>query len=89
MWQGSIDVGFASAQTYPLAILPIPVALPAPVPGSSTSTTMTVTPTPNGGFQKNMPGVRFYTRRGFHRVELSDGSGNEELEPDALYQWRR
>jgi putative acetyltransferase len=46
---------------------------------------MTVAPTPNGGFQKNMPSVRFYTRRGFHRVKLSDGSGNEEREPDALY----
>jgi putative acetyltransferase len=36
-----------------------------------------------------MPAIRFYSRRGFHLVELSNGSGNEEREPDALYQWRR
>jgi hypothetical protein len=40
-------------------------------------------------FQKNTPAIRFYTCRGFRLVELSDGSGNEEREPDALYQWRR
>jgi hypothetical protein len=31
-----------------------------------------------------MPAIRFYTCRGFHLVELSDGSANEEREPDAL-----
>ena len=50
---------------------------------------MTVAPTPDWVFQKNMPAIRFYTRRGFHLVELSDRSGNEEREPDALYEWRR
>jgi ribosomal protein S18 acetylase RimI-like enzyme len=39
--------------------------------------------------QKNTPAIRFYTRRGFRLVELRDGSGNEEREPDALYEWRR
>lgn len=40
-------------------------------------------------FQRNAPAIRFYTRRGFRLVELTDGSGNEEHEPDALYEWRR
>ncbi len=39
--------------------------------------------------RKNTPAIRFYTRRGFCLGELSDGSGNEEREPDALYEWRR
>jgi len=34
-------------------------------------------------------GHRFNSRRGFHLVELRDGSGNAEREPDALYEWRR
>jgi len=50
---------------------------------------MTVAPTPDWVFQKNMPAIRFYTRRGFHLVELSDRSGNEKREPDVLYEWRR
>jgi ribosomal protein S18 acetylase RimI-like enzyme len=36
-------------------------------------------------FQRNVTAIRFYTRRGFRLVELTDGSGNEEREPDALY----
>lgn len=40
-------------------------------------------------FQKNTPAIGFYARRGFRLVELTDGSGNEESEPDALYEWRR
>jgi putative acetyltransferase len=40
-------------------------------------------------FQKNTRAISFYTRRGFRLVELNDGSGNEEREPDALYEWRR
>lgn len=39
-------------------------------------------------FQKNEGARRFYERHGFHLVELTDGSGNEEREPDALYEWR-
>jgi putative acetyltransferase len=40
-------------------------------------------------FQRNGRARRFYEKRGFSLVRLTDGSGNEEGEPDALYQWRR
>jgi putative acetyltransferase len=39
-------------------------------------------------FQQNEGARRFYERRGCRLVELTDGSGNEEREPDALYEWR-
>ena len=39
-------------------------------------------------FQKNEGARRFYERHGCRLVELTDGSGNEEKEPDALYEWR-
>lgn len=39
-------------------------------------------------FQKNARARKFYEDRGFRLVELTDGSGNEEKEPDALYEWR-
>lgn len=38
-------------------------------------------------FQKNDGARRFYDRHGLRLVELTDGSGNEEKEPDALYEW--
>jgi len=38
-------------------------------------------------FQRNEGARRFYERHGFRLVELTDGSGNEEREPDALYAW--
>ncbi|HEY4621378.1 MAG TPA: GNAT family N-acetyltransferase [Gaiellaceae bacterium] len=38
-------------------------------------------------FQKNDGARRFYERHGLRLVELTDGSGNEEREPDALYEW--
>ena len=38
-------------------------------------------------FQKNEGARRFYERHGCRLVELTDGSGNEEREPDALYEW--
>jgi putative acetyltransferase len=38
-------------------------------------------------FQRNERARRFYERHGCQLVELSDGSGNEEKEPDALYEW--
>ena len=38
-------------------------------------------------FQRNEGARRFYERHGCHLVQLSDGSGNEEQEPDALYEW--
>jgi GNAT superfamily N-acetyltransferase len=39
-------------------------------------------------FQKNQRARRFYEARGFRLIELTDGRGNEEREPDALYEWR-
>jgi GNAT superfamily N-acetyltransferase len=38
-------------------------------------------------FQRNTDARRFYERRGLRLVEVTDGSGNEEREPDALYEW--
>jgi GNAT superfamily N-acetyltransferase len=39
-------------------------------------------------FQKNGAARRFYERHHFVPVQLTDGAGNEEREPDALYEWR-
>jgi putative acetyltransferase len=39
-------------------------------------------------FQRNTQAREFYEHRGMRVVELTDGSGNEEREPDALYEWR-
>ena len=38
-------------------------------------------------FQKNEGARRFYERHGFRLVRLTDGDGNMEREPDALYEW--
>ena len=38
-------------------------------------------------FQRNTPARRFYEARGFRAVELTDGSLNEEREPDVRYIW--
>jgi ribosomal protein S18 acetylase RimI-like enzyme len=38
-------------------------------------------------FQQNHPARRFYERHGLAVVRLTDGSGNEEKTPDALYEW--
>ncbi len=38
-------------------------------------------------FQKNEGARRFYERHGFRLVKLTDGAGNMEKEPDALYEW--
>ena len=38
-------------------------------------------------FQKNEGARRFYERYGFRLVELTDGAGNQEREPDARYEW--
>ncbi|MBP2559234.1 GNAT superfamily N-acetyltransferase [Neorhizobium galegae] len=40
-------------------------------------------------FQRNTAARRFYETRGFVAIEESDGSGNEEKEPDVLYRWVR
>jgi putative acetyltransferase len=39
-------------------------------------------------FQKNAGARRFYERPGFLPVEETDGSRNEEREPDVRYEWR-
>ena len=38
-------------------------------------------------FQRNMPARRFYEARGFTLIDQTDGAGNAEKEPDALYRW--
>ena len=38
-------------------------------------------------FQRNEQARGFYEHRGLRLVELTDGSENEEREPDALYEW--
>ncbi|PAU45909.1 GNAT family N-acetyltransferase [Streptomyces albireticuli] len=38
-------------------------------------------------FQINTPAHRFYERHGFTAAERTDGSGNEEREPDVRYVW--
>jgi GNAT superfamily N-acetyltransferase len=38
-------------------------------------------------FQKNRGARRFYERNGFRLVRLTNGAGNMEQEPDALYEW--
>jgi GNAT superfamily N-acetyltransferase len=39
-------------------------------------------------FQVNRRARAFYARRGFEERELTDGSGNEEHEPDVRMEWR-
>jgi ribosomal protein S18 acetylase RimI-like enzyme len=39
-------------------------------------------------FQANEDARRFYERHGFELIRLTDGAGNMEREPDALYEWR-
>jgi RimJ/RimL family protein N-acetyltransferase len=39
-------------------------------------------------FQRNEGARRFYERHGFRLLKLTDGTGNMEQEPDALYEWR-
>lgn len=38
-------------------------------------------------FQVNPPACRFYERHGFVEAERTDGSANEEREPDIRYVW--
>ena len=38
-------------------------------------------------FQQNEAARGFYERRGFRLVRETDGAGNEERSPDALYAW--
>jgi putative acetyltransferase len=38
-------------------------------------------------FQRNKAARRFYEKQGFTLVKETDGSANEEKEPDAMYRW--
>jgi GNAT superfamily N-acetyltransferase len=38
-------------------------------------------------FQRNQLARAFYARHGFTEIELTDGAGNEEREPDVLLAW--
>jgi ribosomal protein S18 acetylase RimI-like enzyme len=38
-------------------------------------------------FQGNTGARHFYEHHGLRLIEVTDGSGNEEREPDALYEW--
>lgn len=38
-------------------------------------------------FQRNDHARAFYEKRGFAAVEFTDGTGNEEREPDVRYEW--
>lgn len=40
-------------------------------------------------FQVNARARRFYERNGFAAVEWTDGSGNQERQPDVRYEWVR
>ncbi len=39
-------------------------------------------------FQKNEGARRFYERHGCRVVQMTDGAGNEEREPDIQFEWR-
>jgi GNAT superfamily N-acetyltransferase len=39
-------------------------------------------------FQRNEGARRLYERHGFRLLEVTDGAGNMEREPDARYEWR-
>ena len=39
-------------------------------------------------FQVNAGARRFYERHGFTAVEMTDGAGNEEGQPDVRYAWK-
>jgi putative acetyltransferase len=39
-------------------------------------------------FQRNTVAIAFYHARGFREIERTDGSHNEEREPDMLMEWR-
>ncbi len=39
-------------------------------------------------FQVNEGARRFYERHGFAAVEMTDGAGNEERQPDVRYAWK-
>ena len=38
-------------------------------------------------FQRNDGARNFYESHGFVQIDITDGSGNEEREPDVLFEW--
>ena len=40
-------------------------------------------------FQENLRAISFYQRHGFIRVKETDGAENEEMLPDAMFEWRK
>ena len=40
-------------------------------------------------FKKNTNAAVFYKSLGFKKIQETDGSANEENEPDALFRWTR
>jgi GNAT superfamily N-acetyltransferase len=40
-------------------------------------------------FQKNAAAIGFYLAQGFCEIDRTDGSRNEEREPDILFEWER
>ena len=40
-------------------------------------------------FQRNRSARRFYEKHRFQAMRETDGTGNEEREPDVLYRWQR
>jgi len=38
-------------------------------------------------FQRNAAARRFYEKHGFMVIKQTDGSANEQKEPDAMYRW--
>ena len=39
--------------------------------------------------QKSAAAIRFYLAQGFREIERTEGSRNEEREPDVLFEWVR
>ncbi len=39
-------------------------------------------------FRRNTPALAFYAARGFRQIDATDGSTNEEREPDVLLRWQ-
>jgi ribosomal protein S18 acetylase RimI-like enzyme len=37
-------------------------------------------------FQQNLPAQAFYAKHGFQAIEWTDGAGNEEKQPDVLFE---
>ena len=50
---------------------------------------MTHSPLRLWAFQRNTAALAFYCAQGFREVERTDGSRNEEREPDVLLEWSR